>query len=99
MTCLNRHAFVARCYTSVSVEVDSLPPLLDGIADSIPNRRGRQVPIQPNPDCLTDQIALGNEADFFVTAVSAVVAIVAHEEIMSRRHDRVVLGRRPPRYV
>src|ERR1700752_91974 len=68
-----------------------LPPvdfdLVDRIADAAPDRPLRTVPIEPDPDRLADEVALGYEAHTLVAAVLAVVAVVTHEEVVSLGHD------------
>src|SRR5450755_1034915 len=66
-------------------------PLLNRIPHSPPERSVTSIEIKPDPHRLTYQILLRNEARrvHFVQppAVLAVVAVVAHEEIVARGHD------------
>src|SRR5690606_20991112 len=82
---------------SLRPTTNSLPPSLDRIADSLPNWRRRQVPIQPNPYGFPYQILLGHEPYALETAVPAVVAVVAHEKVLACRHDRFEVLRTAPR--
>src|SRR5437868_6083546 len=67
--------------------------LPNGVTDASPQRRLRQVPVEPDPYCLAHQVLLRHEAHIRVAAVATVITIVAHEEIVASRHDLVVLAR------
>src|ERR1700678_431827 len=64
--------------------------LLNRITDPIPERSVTSIEIKPDSDRLTHQILLRNEPGSLgialPAAVLAVVAIVAHEEIVTGRH-------------
>src|SRR5580692_6259329 len=75
-------------------------PLLNRIADPIPERSVTSIKIKPNPHRLTDQILLGDEARslriVLPAAVLAVIAVVAHEEIVTRRDHPLPAGDAAP---
>src|SRR5882724_5608724 len=66
-------------------------PLFNLIPDPSPERSVTSIKIKPNTDRFTDQILLRNEPRCIrliePAAILAVVPVIAHEEIVARRHQ------------
>jgi len=62
---------------------------VDRVADAAPDRGVGQVPVEPDDHGLADHEVLGDEADLGKAAVAAVVAVIAHEEVVAGRHHVV----------
>src|SRR5882757_2070644 len=56
-------------------------------ADAAEVRPAGNLPVHPDADGMAYQVVIGDKAHLLEAAVLAVVAIVAHEEIVARRHD------------
>src|SRR6202035_1742860 len=83
---------VGRC---AGGEAPESGPLADGRPDSPELRPPRNAPVHPDTDSVSDQVVLRHESDLREAAVLAIVAVVAHEKIMSRRHDAIEVGGEP----
>src|ERR1700733_8597901 len=74
--------------------------LLNRITDPIPERSVTSIEIKPDSDRLTHQILLRNESRslriVLPAAVLAVVAVVAHEEVVAGRHRPFPARDAPP---
>src|SRR5580658_7558490 len=75
-------------------------PLLNRITDPIPERSVTSIKIKPNSHRFADQILLRNEAGslriVLPAAVFAVVAVVAHEEVVPGRNHPLAGRDAPP---
>ena len=54
----------------------------------------RQLPVEPDAHGLADDVVGRHVTDLRETAVAAVVAVVAHEEVVTGRHHVVEVHRR-----
>src|SRR5262245_45214828 len=78
-----------RCFMCSGLRLRSM----DGVADAIPQWGVRKIPVEPDTHGLADYVAGRHEADLRKAAVATIVAVVAHEEIVTGRHDAVEIGR------
>src|SRR5216110_2996996 len=65
------------------------PGLLDPSADAPRVGPAWNLPVHPNPDGVPHEVVFRDESNLGEAAVLTVVAVVAHEEIVPRRHDRI----------
>src|SRR6185437_7110068 len=66
--------------------------LMDPEANAAESRPSRDSPVHPDTDRLADQIAVGYESNIRKPAVRAVIAIVAHEEVVPGGHGPLEVG-------
>src|SRR5580658_382880 len=94
----SKPTIVIPCCLRIKSSRNSL--LLNRITDPIPERSVTSIEIKPDSDRLTHEILLRNEAGGLGVALPAailtVVAIVAHEEVVARRHRPFPVGYAPP---
>src|SRR5687767_11408455 len=83
-----------RCLCCIPV---SLRNLSDAGSHAVPEQVPAAVRVERQPDRLglADDVVLGHVTDFAVTTVLAVVAVVAHHEVMARRHAPFALHAGP----
>src|SRR5690349_2243853 len=61
-----------------------MSPLLDAPADPLEGKARHVIPVPPDEECLAADVVVRHETP--VSAVFAVVAIVAHHEVVARRY-------------